>query len=273
MAKRLFRCVFVCVLAMLAARCGGDSDSPTAPSAPTTPTRVISVSGNLAFGDVTVGASRANTLTITNSGNAALTVANLSVTGGLGAHMQSNWSSGTIAPGASQSVSINFAPAAAGVYSGTLTVNGDHTGGTNTIGISGTGVSAIANFAGVWTGGYVVERCDGTGSVQDLLCSSRGAYPPGSVLPIRVVLTQTGSSVSGTFALGQVTGPANGSVSSAGVLTLQGIATAGPNTAAITSWSTRLEGSRMEGNATYNLTNSAAPGVAVMVTRLNGVTK
>jgi hypothetical protein len=27
------------------------------------------------------------------------------------------------------------------------------------------------------------------------------------------------------------------------------------------------------GNATYNLTNSAAPGVAVMVTRLNGVTR
>jgi hypothetical protein len=273
MAKRLARYSWLCLLAILAVKCGGDSDSPATPTAPsTTPTRVINLSGNLTFGDVLVGGVKEAALTIGNSGTAPLSVSGLTVTGGLADHSSASWTTGQIAAGGAQTVVIRFAPRAAGAYTGTVIVNGDQTSGTNTIPISGSGI-APSTFSGVWTGSYVVERCDGTGSIQDVLCSSRGVYPPGSVLPIRLTLTQTGNSVSGTFALGQVTGPANGSVSSAGVLTLQGTATGGPNTAVITSWSTRLQGDRMEGNATYNLTNSVAPGVAVMVTRLNGVTK
>lgn len=264
------RCVVVALVA-LCIGCGKDS-SPTAPTAVGTPTRVIGVNGNLAFGDVAVGDRKMATLTITNSGTAAMTVTGLSVSGGLAAHSAASWTSGQVPAGGSQTVTIAFEPTAAGAYSGVLTVNADHTSGTNSLPMSGTGVE-VSSFSGIWTGSYIVERCDGTGSIQDLLCgASRGAFPAGSSLPIRLVLSQNGNNVSGTFALGQVQGVATGVVAG-GVMTLQGTATNGQLTAAISSWSTRAQGRVMTGTAAYNLTIQGVPGVAVMVTRLGSVTK
>lgn len=253
--------------------CGGDS-TPTTPTPPSAAaTRIVNVSGNLGFGDVVVGNSRSANLTISNSGNAVLNVSGLTVTGGLASHTNASWTQGQIGAGASQSVTINFAPTSPGTFSGTLAVNGDQTGGTNTIAISGTALTDTP-FAGTWTGNYVVEQCNGTGSVQDLLCSNNhGIFPPGTALPIRLVLTQNGNSVSGTFSLGQVTGVASGVVSPAGTLTLQGTGTGGTVTATLTSWSTRVIGNSMEGNFTYNASVQGAPGVGVVVTRLDRVTK
>jgi len=74
-------------------------------------------------------------LTITNLGNATLTVTGMTGPSGYAA----SWTTGTIAAGASQLVTITFSPIAAQNYNGTLIVNGDQTGGTNTIAISGTG--------------------------------------------------------------------------------------------------------------------------------------
>jgi Abnormal spindle-like microcephaly-assoc'd, ASPM-SPD-2-Hydin len=252
----------------------GDSSSPTAPSpTPVATTRIINVSGNLAFGEVLVGGRRDATLTITNTGNAGLTVTSLSVSGGLAQHTSASWTSGPIAAGGSQQVTVSFEPVAAGTYTGTLAVNADHTSGTNTIAISGT---ALPNtpFAGNWSGTYIVERCDGTGSLQDLLCSAnRGAFPPGTSLPLTIELSQSGSSVAGTLALGQVRGVVTGVVGSAGALTLQGTLTSGMLTAQITSWTTRVQGTAMEGTFAYNATVSGVPGVGVVVARLGRVTK
>ncbi len=262
----------VLILTISLAGCSGDK-SPTAPSpASTAPTRVISVTGNLAFGEVRVGEERDADFTIANSGTSPLTVSGLSVTGGLAAHTTASWTSGQIPAGGSQRVSVRFAPTAAGNYSGTITVNADQTGGSNTIPISGT--ATMAAFAGTWSGTYVVERCDGTGSVQDILCSqNRGLYPPGSSLPIRMELQQNGSSVTGTVAFGQVIGTANGFVSGSGVLTLQGTGRGGGLTATITSWRTEVRGNQMEGNITYELTVTGAPGVGSVVARLGRVTR
>lgn len=69
---------------------------------PHTPTRIIGVTGNLAFGDVAVGSSRDLTMTITNTGSAVLTVSSLSVSGGLVTHTTASWTSGTIAADGSQ---------------------------------------------------------------------------------------------------------------------------------------------------------------------------
>jgi hypothetical protein len=197
----------------------------------------------------------------------------MAVSGGLAAHTTATWTNGAIAPGASQPVTIRFAPTAAGVFSGTLTVNADQTSGSNAIGISGTALSANP-FSGVWSGSYVVERCDGTGSVQDIFCSAnRGAYPVGSVLPITLNLTQSGSGVTGTVSFGSVTGVATGVVDGTGGLTLRATATSGSLSVTITSWSSRISGSAMEGNVVYNATAAGVPGVASVVTRLSGVTK
>jgi hypothetical protein len=104
---------------------------------------------------VQVGATATAQLTITNSGNATLTVTGMTGPSGYVA----SWTSGTIAPGSSQYVTVTFAPTAAQTYNGTLTVVANHTSGTNTISISGTGVSAppAPSAYYVWGGpGYSV---------------------------------------------------------------------------------------------------------------------
>ncbi len=54
-----------------------------------------------------------------------------------------SWTSGTIPAGGNQAVTIRFAPLEARSYNGTFTVNANHTSGTNTIPISGTGQREI----------------------------------------------------------------------------------------------------------------------------------
>lgn len=263
--------------------CGGGGSGASAPTAPsaTAPTvsatRVINVSGSLNFGQVTVGASQDATVTISNSGNSTLTVTGLNATSNFTLHSAASWTSGTIAAGASQTVTITFRPTSAGSFNGTLTVNADHTSGTNTIAFTAS-AAELSTFAGNWSGTYVVERCDGTGTMQDILCSAPsgsrpgGVFPIGTALPITMSLNQTGSSVTGVWALGTVTGTGTGIVTN-GALTLQGTARSSTITAQISQWSTQVQGSSMTGTATYNMTLTGAPGVGVLVTRFSNVRK
>ena len=116
--------------------------SPTAPTSTSTAASgsaagVISLSGSLNFGTVEIGKTSELTLTIGNSGTGTLSVTGITCPGGY----TPNWTSGTIAPGGSQPVTVRFAPTAAQSYNGTLAVNGDHASGTNTAPLSGTGTA------------------------------------------------------------------------------------------------------------------------------------
>jgi hypothetical protein len=128
------------LLSSLSWACSGSASSPS--STPTTPTRIVALNGNLGFGALPVGASQTNSLTVSNLGNSALTISGMTVSGGFASVLTSSWTSGTIAAGGSQVVSLRFAPTAAQTYTGTLTVNGDQTSGTNSATISGAGVDA-----------------------------------------------------------------------------------------------------------------------------------
>jgi hypothetical protein len=260
--------VLAAVLMAGAAACG--DDGPSNPTSPTQ-TRVIGVSGNLAFGEVPVGSSRDATFTISNTGSATLTVTGIAITGGFGSALTASWTGGTIAAGASQTVNVRFAPTESGTYSGTLTVSGDQTSGTNTLPIS---ASSVVSFTGTWRGGHIITACNGTGSMQDLACTAnRGAFPIGSNMEFSATLQQSGNSVTGTVSLGGLVGPASGTVTN-GVLSLRGTATGGGGfTATITSWSTTVQGNTMAGNVTYDLTFTGIPGVAGVVGQLNGVTR
>jgi len=260
------------LLAGLLAGCGGGDSSPTSPTPPaSTPTRIVSVTGNLAFGEVAVGASRDIAMTIANSGTAALTITSLSVSGGLVSHTTATWTSGTIAAGGSQVVSIRFAPTAEGSFSGTVTVNGDQTSGTNTIAVSGSAISALT---GTWAGAHVITACNGTGSVQDLICSAaRGSFKVGTALTFSLTLTQTGNAVTGTANLGGPTGPVTGVVSN-GVLTLTGTLRDSQGfTSVITAWSTTTSGGAMSGTLGCSLTFNGVPGNAGIVASLTNVTR
>jgi hypothetical protein len=104
-------------------------------------TRVIALSGSLAFLPVPVGSTAGRVLTITNTGTGSLTVTGISYPAGF-----SGWTGGggqthQILPAQSQDVGVTFAPLAAQIYSGTITVTSDATGGTNTISVSGQGIA------------------------------------------------------------------------------------------------------------------------------------
>ena len=108
------------------------------------PTRVIGLSGNLAFGDVAVGTSATTPLTISNSGNSLLTWSGLSTGNGV---FTASPTSGTVAAGGSANVTLTFTPAARTSYSSTLTVTSDATSGTNTATVSGTTATRILRAA------------------------------------------------------------------------------------------------------------------------------
>lgn len=99
------------------------------------PTRLMSLSGDLAFGNVTVGSSSNRTLTLSNAGNSTLTVGNISYPSGF----SGDWS-GAILAGGSTNLVVMFAPIVAADYGGSLTVNSDATGEGNTLSLSGVGV-------------------------------------------------------------------------------------------------------------------------------------
>ena len=137
---------------IMAVACGG-SKSPTTPTSPSTsnPTRVISLAGSLAFGDVTVGTTKESTLTVSNSGTAPLSFTGLTITGGLGTHFAASPTSGQVPAGGNVPVLVRFQPQSSGTFTGTLTVTADHTSGTNTIAISGAGVAQPVAVFGVVT--------------------------------------------------------------------------------------------------------------------------
>lgn len=144
------------VLCALTLACGKNGTSPTSPSPSMTQTRVIGVSGDLAFGNVDINSSASRTFTIANSGNAPLTFTGIQAVGGTGA---TGWAvtptSGTIAAGGSVTATLRFSPTVAQFYGTVLTVVGDQTSGNAAININGTGVNNAPLFVMTGTGDTV----------------------------------------------------------------------------------------------------------------------
>lgn len=125
-------------------------------------TRIISLSGNLSFGNVTVGQTSSKTLTISNTGNSSLTVSSITSPQGY-----SGSYSGSIAAGSSVNVSIIFSPTTVQSYLGNIIVNSDATSGINSISVSGTGIqqptqTRIISLTGDLSFGNVVIGQTGT---------------------------------------------------------------------------------------------------------------
>lgn len=130
--------VVVCLLGLTG--CGGKGDSPTAATPTPTTTRIISIVGDLSFGDLTVGTSATRPITIRNTGTGPLTVTGM--TAPSGDAFAASWTSGQIPAGGAQDVQVRFSPIEARSYVGSLTVNGDQTGGLNTAPVNARGISA-----------------------------------------------------------------------------------------------------------------------------------
>ena len=93
----------------------------------------------LTFSPQTVGStSAAQTVTLTNSGQAALTIASISASGDFA---ETNTCGTSLAVGANCSIAVTFTPTDSGSRSGMITVTDNATGSPQTVALSGTGTS------------------------------------------------------------------------------------------------------------------------------------
>ena len=124
--------------AACAGACGSSSTSP-APIIVTT--KMISVTGDLAFGGVNIGSRADRTFAINNAGQAPMTFTSLSCAGGTGSDVYTfNPASGVVPSNGSITVDVQFTPRLAEFYSCVLSVIGNQTSGDASIDVSGTGV-------------------------------------------------------------------------------------------------------------------------------------
>lgn len=94
-------------------------------------------STSLTFSSMAVGnSSAAQTVTLTNNGNAALSMGSIQATGDFA---QTNNCPGTLASGSSCAVRVTFTPTTTGSRTGTVTVSDSAPGGQQTITLTGTG--------------------------------------------------------------------------------------------------------------------------------------
>ncbi len=109
----------------------------TAPVASLSPT-------SLAFGNQPVGAnSAAQTVTLTNTGNAALSITSLTLTGTNASDFaQTNTCGSSVAAGGNCTISVTFTPAASGTRTATLSIADNASGSPQTVSLTGTGASA-----------------------------------------------------------------------------------------------------------------------------------
>ena len=109
-------------------------------------------------------ASAVQTASLTNTGNAALSISGFVIAGDF---TQTNNCGATLAIGASCSVNVTFQPTARGSRTGTLTLNSNASGTAPSVALSGTGIAPLAGLApsSLTFANQIVGTTSGTQSV------------------------------------------------------------------------------------------------------------
>lgn len=113
--------------------------SGTGSAAPTG--QLTASSTSLSFGSVAIGGNSTQQVALTNSGNAAVQVSKISPTGA-GFTVSGLTAPATLNPSQTVTLSVSFAPAAAGSVTGSVVVTSNANGSPLTIALSGTGAQA-----------------------------------------------------------------------------------------------------------------------------------
>jgi hypothetical protein len=106
---------------------------------------------SLAFGNQVLNTtSTAKPVTLTNTGNAALTINSIAASGDFAATSTGASacpiSPATLAAGANCTINVTFTPTVLGARAGTLTVTDNAAGSPHTVGLTGTGIAATPDF-------------------------------------------------------------------------------------------------------------------------------
>jgi len=117
-----------------------------------TPGPAVSLSpSSLTFASQIVNTtSAAQSVTLTNSGNATLTGVSISITGANASDFaQTNTCGSSVSAGSNCTISVTFTPTATGSRTGTVSIADNAPGSPQTIGLTGTGVTSANNVASV----------------------------------------------------------------------------------------------------------------------------
>ena len=128
---------------------------------------------SLAFGTQAVAtASAPQTITVTNTGNASLTVSMVATSGDF--READNCTSASIAVNSTCTIQVSFLPTATGGRSGLLTVYGNVSGGQATAALSGTGSGAAAIVLDPITLSFSATTINATSPAQNIAISNTG---------------------------------------------------------------------------------------------------
>jgi hypothetical protein len=148
------------------------SNAPGSPLAiPLTGTGTATPTGNLqsnqsslSFGNVNTGTNSVKQVVLTNSGTAAVNISSVAATG-TGVSVSGITTPATLNPSATATLSVTFAPTAAGNVTGSITVTSNASGSPLTIPVSGVGVQpAISISPASFNFGNVVAGQNGSKS-------------------------------------------------------------------------------------------------------------
>jgi hypothetical protein len=103
---------------------------------------------SLNFGNVNVGASASQDVTLTNTGDATLNISGLA---GSGDYTVANSGSAVVAAGDTRILTVTFTPTTTGTRTGTITITDDAADSPQTIACTGVGVAAAGGGSG-WLG-------------------------------------------------------------------------------------------------------------------------
>ncbi len=107
---------------------------------------VILSPNSVDFGSLAVGASSApQSVTLTNSGGAALVISSIATTSG--SFVQSNNCGGSVAAGSSCSISVTFVASVAGAANGLLVLTDNASGSPHEVSLSGAGGAPVASLS------------------------------------------------------------------------------------------------------------------------------
>ena len=104
---------------------------------------------SLSFGYTAVGTtSRADSVRLMDTGNAALSIKSITITGAdAGDFAQSNNCGNSVAPRANCTISVTFTPSASGIRTGTLTITDNAAGGSQALSLTGIGTAPLINLS------------------------------------------------------------------------------------------------------------------------------
>jgi hypothetical protein len=189
----------------------GTGIAPAAPVAQVTPS-------SLNFGSVVSGSTSAvQAVTVTNTGNAALTINSIAIAGTNPSDFaETNTCGVTLSSGASCTVSVSFTPASAAGFSATLSIADNAAGSPQTVALSGTGTAPTT------PSDFAVSSTTPAQTVQPGAAANFtiDVAPVNGTFNNAVALTATGlpPGASASFAPGNVT---PGNAGSTSVLTVQ----------------------------------------------------